>query len=240
MKIYEIPRGQLVKKSMDYPHLIDAGFVKFNQQFESMEDELSNQTILTERMPFDDQMKYKAILDIDGNNWSSRFPKLLCTNSVVIKVRVNSFSLFVFIYQTSLPMCLIFVAANPAISWNTTAACFFFLHQIDPDFIEHFYHELTPMVHYIPASLKNVTEVVSYVLDEKNEQQMKQIIHSSNMWCRRKMTANAMAKDMMVQIEKYQAAIVNDLGISVEVQNELVSTFLSKNVTKELDLVQCL
>lgn len=27
-----------------------------------------------------------ALIDIDGNNWSSRFMMLLCTNSVVIKV----------------------------------------------------------------------------------------------------------------------------------------------------------
>ena len=31
-------------------------------------------------MWFNDQMEYKAIVDIDGNDWSSRFPKLL-TNS---------------------------------------------------------------------------------------------------------------------------------------------------------------
>ena len=71
---------------MASPGVIDAGFVKLNQQYSSRETELSNQTILTERIHFDDQMKYKAILDIDGNNWSGRFPKLLCTNSVTIKV----------------------------------------------------------------------------------------------------------------------------------------------------------
>ena len=27
-----------------------------------------------------------AIIDIDGNNWSARFPSLLCTNSVIIKL----------------------------------------------------------------------------------------------------------------------------------------------------------
>jgi hypothetical protein len=38
-------------------------------------------------MEFDEQMNYKAIMDIDGNSWTGRFSKLLCTNSVVIKVR---------------------------------------------------------------------------------------------------------------------------------------------------------
>jgi hypothetical protein len=34
----------------------------------------------------DDFQKYMAVLDIDGNAWSARFAKLLCYNSVVIKV----------------------------------------------------------------------------------------------------------------------------------------------------------
>ena len=84
----EIPRGRLVRKSMENPALIDAAFVKLNQLFKGREVELANETILTDRMPFDDFMKFKAIIDIDGNTWSSRFPKLLCTNSVVIKVRM--------------------------------------------------------------------------------------------------------------------------------------------------------
>ncbi len=38
------------------------------------------------KMDQDDFMKYKAILDIDGNAWSARLGKLLCFYSVVIKV----------------------------------------------------------------------------------------------------------------------------------------------------------
>jgi len=33
----------------------------------------------------------QAIIDIDGNNWSSRFGMLLCMNSVVIKVSIMRF-----------------------------------------------------------------------------------------------------------------------------------------------------
>jgi Glycosyl transferase family 90 len=36
--------------------------------------------------PMEDFQKYIAILDMDGNSWSSRFGTLLCYNSVVIKV----------------------------------------------------------------------------------------------------------------------------------------------------------
>lgn len=41
-------------------------------------------------MPHDDFQKYKAILDIDCNAWwSARLGKLLCYNSIVIKVRAD-------------------------------------------------------------------------------------------------------------------------------------------------------
>ena len=38
-------------------------------------------------MDMDHYQKFKAIIDIDGNGWSSRFHKLLCMNSVVIKMQ---------------------------------------------------------------------------------------------------------------------------------------------------------
>ena len=39
--------------------------------------------------PSEESMKYRAVLDIDGNSWSERFTRLLCYNSVVIKVHVD-------------------------------------------------------------------------------------------------------------------------------------------------------
>ncbi len=87
-ELNETPRGKLVQMSIKYPHLIDAAFVNFVNFFKGKKDKLQNQTnVAIKRMPFEEQMAYKAIIDIDGNNWSSRFASLLCTNSVVIKVR---------------------------------------------------------------------------------------------------------------------------------------------------------
>jgi hypothetical protein len=80
----DLPRAKLVKKSMDRPDIFDAGFTSFVQGWEWRK--LTNQTIAANVIPFEDLMKYRAIIDIDGNYWSSRFTKLLCTNSVVIKV----------------------------------------------------------------------------------------------------------------------------------------------------------
>jgi hypothetical protein len=108
----ETPRGKLVHLSLTNPGLIDAAFVKLIQQYEGQEDVLANQTILAGRMQFDDQMKYKAIIDIDGNNWSSRFAKLLCANSVVIKVRTfcsfsGSVHFYVLLSQTDTESAII-------------------------------------------------------------------------------------------------------------------------------------
>jgi len=38
------------------------------------------------KIPLTEFAKYKAILDIDGNSWSSRLGSLLCFNSVVLRV----------------------------------------------------------------------------------------------------------------------------------------------------------
>lgn len=82
----ELSRAKLVKKSIDRPDLLDFGFTSFVQSFESQKGELSNSTRMANPIRFIDQMKYRAIVDIDGNTWSSRFTRLLCMNSVVIKV----------------------------------------------------------------------------------------------------------------------------------------------------------
>jgi hypothetical protein len=100
-ELNETPRGKLVKMSIKYPHQIDAAFVNFANFFKDKKEKLRNETnVAIKRMPFEEQMAYKAIIDIDGNNWSSRFASLLCTNSVVIKVRalnVVSIILYTFI-----------------------------------------------------------------------------------------------------------------------------------------------
>jgi len=65
----ERPRQALVKHAQKHLEIMD---VKPSTQ--------------KSKIPQDDFQKYKAILDIDGNAWSARLGKLLCYNSVVIKV----------------------------------------------------------------------------------------------------------------------------------------------------------
>jgi hypothetical protein len=108
-ELNKIPRGKLVQLSMKHPELIDAAFVNIIQHYKGREEELRNQTIIApSRMPFDEQMKYKAIIDIDGNSWSSRFASLLCTNSVVIKVRDCMFNSHAMWSSTGITSCRAF------------------------------------------------------------------------------------------------------------------------------------
>ena len=39
--------------------------------------------------PPTESMRFRAVLDMDGNSWSERFPRLLCYNSVVIRVEIK-------------------------------------------------------------------------------------------------------------------------------------------------------
>jgi hypothetical protein len=39
----------------------------------------------SKRMRPEDYQQYRAVIDVDGNSWSSRFLELLCQNSIVIK-----------------------------------------------------------------------------------------------------------------------------------------------------------
>ncbi|KAL3807429.1 hypothetical protein ACHAXA_003958 [Cyclostephanos tholiformis] len=187
----ELPRAKLVKMSMDRPDIIDAGFTSFVQGWKWRK--LMNQTIAANVIPFEDLMKYRAIIDIDGNAWSSRFTKLLCTNSVVIK--------------------------------------------IDPDYIEYFYANLHPMLDYVPASLQNLTEVIEYVLDKKNEHQMKSIVDSANSWCKRTITKEQLANDAMSQLRKYETALFDTYDRSWEAEWISVRERIMSNIGD--DLVDC-
>ena len=46
-------------------------------------------------MPFSDVQKFAAVIDIDGNAWSSRFPTQLCLNSVTLKVEPRYMEYFI-------------------------------------------------------------------------------------------------------------------------------------------------
>ena len=83
-----LPRVQLVEYSLrNTTKYINAGFSKIVQRNETETEEIKKRGLLKESIPKQDFGKYKAIIDIDGNSWSSRFASLLCMNSVVIKIQ---------------------------------------------------------------------------------------------------------------------------------------------------------
>lgn len=84
-------------------------------------------------------------------------------------------------------------------------------HKIEPDFIEYFYSDIggnvKPNEHYLPASLDNITNVVRYVMDAKNENEMKSIVKSANNWCAQSLSEEGLANDTILQLGVYKKAL---------------------------------
>ena len=104
---------------------------------------------------------------------------------------------------------------------------------MDPWYTEYFYNELKPWVHYVPATLDNIVNVTTYVLN--NEDEMQSIIRSANAWCQDKITREGMARDMMKQIQKYELAIDDYMDEHAYSQAMLMGTLEDLN----LDLMAC-
>jgi len=114
----------------------------------------------------------------------------------------------------------------------TNAVLFRF--QIDPDYIEYFYHELQPMVHYVPASIENLTKVAAYVFDQKNEVEMRDIVKSANSWCRTKMIPERLAKDMMSQLDTYEVMLSDYLR-----KHNITDEALASSLRQYDDFIPC-
>lgn len=75
--------------------------------------------------------------------------------------------------------------------------------KIQPDFVEESFKHIRPNIHYIPASITNLTETVENVLDRDNEPEMKQIVMNANKWCQVSLTAEALADSAVDTLENY-------------------------------------
>jgi len=94
----ELPRFKLVKVGMENRDTMDFAITKLVQEWQEpdhakeIKKELGNR--LSSWMDFTHFMKYRGIVDIEGNSWSSRLGHLFCLNSVVIRIdrsRINYF-----------------------------------------------------------------------------------------------------------------------------------------------------
>lgn len=79
-----LPRELLVIRASNFPNLMDVQPVSWNYYPESQTGKVLEQS--KDAIPFQEFMKYRAIIDIEGSG-STRFGPALCTNSVVIKVK---------------------------------------------------------------------------------------------------------------------------------------------------------
>ena len=66
---------------------------------------------------------------------------------------------------------------------------------------------MQPNIHYLPASLENITQVVSYAMDTKNDKKMKDMILSANDWCKHSLSEEGLANDALLRLEAYANAL---------------------------------
>ena len=82
-----LPRELLVIRASNLPDLMDVQPVSWNYYPESQTGKVMGQS--KDAIPFEEFMKYKAIINVEGSG-ITRFGKALCTNSVVIQVKPKS------------------------------------------------------------------------------------------------------------------------------------------------------
>ena len=125
----------------------------------------------------------KAIIDIDGNNWSARFPYLLCTNSIIIRITPD----FIEQQYTS-------ATTTTTITTTTTAPST---------------NAVFPNVHYIPASITNLTSVIEHVINIQNDIQIQEIVQNANDWCVQQLTKDVFINNAITTLDMYQQALVH-------------------------------
>ena len=83
----------------------------------------------------------------------------------------------------------------------------------------YLYKSLTPWVHYVPvkSDMSDLVEKVTYVLDKKNEQDVRQIIDAANEWCISHTPNINLAHHMMSALIDY-AGLLNASGLEWQEQ----------------------
>lgn len=92
-------------------------------------------------------------------------------------------------------------------------------------------------MHYIPATLDNITDVARYVVDESNEADVRKIIHEANSWCKRKMTRDSIINDAIDRLDKYMT-MFDDFIEQGNCENEW-KDFMSVYYPSADSLVEC-
>ena len=66
---------------------------------------------------------------------------------------------------------------------------------------------MRPMVHYLPATLDNITDVVAYAVNDENDDEMRGIVSSANSWCKVSLSEEGLAYDSINRLDAYRRAL---------------------------------
>lgn len=77
--------------------------------------------------------------------------------------------------------------------------------KVEPRFVDHFYSQLQPWVHYIPVrnDLSDLIERADWVIDPQNADFVERIRQAAHEWCRSELTFPALAEQVLNSWEVY-------------------------------------
>ena len=64
-----------------------------------------------------------------------------------------------------------------------------------------------PNVHYVPASLDNITHVVESIMDPRNDGETRRVVKEANNWCRLHLSEESLAIKAVHALETYRDAL---------------------------------
>lgn len=100
---------------------------------------------------------------------------------------------------------------------------------------EYLMAELVPGVHFIPANLRNFTQVASMIMQEENDAMLQNIVKNANQWCQEHMTVEQLNLDFLSVLNGYVDSL-NKHGNStwgqewLQVSNGIVGSQLFQEV----------
>ena len=222
----EIPRSKIVQSSLRRPDLIDAGFHKLvGKHTQNTTNEST--MLLKKAIPLYNMMAYKGkYLMVDRKTLSlHRLPNVY-SELILTCMYARAHIL--------LATAIIDIDGNNwSARFHTLLCTNSLVIKISPDFIEQYYDELRPNVHYIPANVANLTQVVEYVMN--NDEKMKSVVKRANAWCQSSWSKRSMMTKATSALELYQSSLEKyDEGHWIEDWKNL-------NVFKNADdLVECI
>lgn len=87
-----------------------------------------------------------------------------------------------------------------------------------------------PNVHYLPASIANLTSVIEHVMNIQNDIQTQHIVQNANGWCAQQLTKDVFIRNAINTLVMYQKALV---------QHGVIENDGSSCVHNIDDLVEC-